>query len=44
MAQSPANISPYQVGLGALVIVINAILSVSMKLDLEWQLTIGALR
>ena len=44
MSQSPAFISPYQVALGAIVIVVNAAISFSMKLDIEWQLAIGALR
>jgi ABC-type iron transport system FetAB permease component len=40
----PANISPFQVALGAAVIFVNAIISASMKLGLEKQLLIGAAR
>ena len=44
MDQNPAYISPYQVALGAVVIIVNASISLSMKLGIEWQLAVGALR
>ena len=47
MAEDPANpayITPAQVALGAVVIVINALISFGMKLEIEWQLVIGAVR
>lgn len=40
----PAYISPLQVGLGAAVILVNAAVSLSIKLGVEWQLLIGAIR
>lgn len=44
MDQNPAYISPYQVALGAVVIIVNASISLSMKLGIEWHLAVGALR
>ena len=40
----PAVITPLQVALGAAVIVVNAIISISMSLGIEMQLLIGAVR
>ena len=40
----PAVITPLQVALGAAVIVVNAIISISMSLGIEMQLLIGAIR
>jgi hypothetical protein len=40
----PAYITPLQVALGAAVIVVNAVISVSMNLGIEKQLLIGAAR
>ena len=40
----PTYISPWQVALGAAVIVVNALVSLWLKLDMHWQLGIGAIR
>ena len=40
----PTYISPGQVALGAAVIVVNALVSLWLKLDMHWQLAIGAIR
>ncbi|CAK0785180.1 hypothetical protein CVIRNUC_008386 [Coccomyxa viridis] len=43
-APGPTYISPWQVALGAAVIVVNALVSLWLKLDMHWQLGIGAIR
>ena len=40
----PYYISPWQVALGAAVIVVNALVSLRLKLDMHWQLAVGAVR
>lgn len=40
----PNYISPGQVALGALVVLVNALVSVWLKLDMHWQLTVGVIR
>lgn len=42
--RSPAYISPLQVALGAVAIIVNVVTSITMKLDIEWQLAVGAVR
>lgn len=40
----PYYISPWQVALGAAVILVNALVSLWLKLDMHWQLAVGAIR
>jgi hypothetical protein len=40
----PNYIGPGQVAMGAAVILVNAFLSLWLKLDMHWQLAIGTLR
>ncbi|CAL8471622.1 g11164 [Coccomyxa elongata] len=40
----PNYISPGQVALGAVVVLVNALVSVWLKLDMHWQLAIGVIR
>lgn len=42
--QAPEHISPAQVTLGAAAILVNACISISMQLGIEWQLSIAAVR
>ena len=43
-APGPTYISSWQVALGAAVIVVNALVSLWLKLDMHWQLAVGAIR
>ena len=40
----PNYISPGQVALGAAIVIVNAFVSVWLKLDMHWQLLVGVIR
>ena len=40
----PNYISPGQVALGAIVVLVNALVSIWLNLDMHWQLAIGVIR
>lgn len=41
---NPAYISPLQVLLAALITIVTGLISIGMKLDLEWKLAVAAIR